>query len=74
MTNAELLSDVNAARARLSAMRDAFEAADARGLSFAELAPFETALIEAETDLHQLMLEVNHRAFAEPDGGPDRWF
>jgi len=73
MTNAQLLAEVNAARAHLMEVCDKFEAANDRGLSFDKLARFETDLIEAEEDLRRLMLEVTHRAYAEPNGGPDRW-
>jgi hypothetical protein len=74
MTNAELISEVNAARVALHAVCDEFEAANERGVTFAELEPIERRLIEAEEDLHQLMSEVRWRTYSDPKGGPDRWF
>jgi hypothetical protein len=73
MTNAELISEVNAARTALHAACDEFEAANERGVTFAELEPIERRLIEAEEDLGRLMSEVRWRAYDRSDGGPDRW-
>lgn len=73
MRNSELLVEIDETRARLAAARQALEDADEAGACRDDIDELGRAQLKAERELRELMNEAAYRAYAEPDGGPDRW-
>lgn len=68
MTNAELIAELEDARAKREAIYAQFIALDDNGASFEEMATVEKVMIEYEEDIKHLVNEVNYRLNWEPKG------